>query len=82
VTWRLPRILDGDGSLQGFRLEINRTFATAGASHSYLSGGCAHGPLRAHFSKPIFVNEAHTPGVAPRTVLRGGLAVPCGLKRR
>jgi len=82
ATWTLPRILDGDGSLLGFRFEIKRTFARSGGLRSYLYGSCPDEGLRARFSKLTFVNEAHAPGVAPRTMLRGGLAVPCGPKRR
>lgn len=81
ATWRLPRILDRDGSLLGFRLEIKRSFAASGRRHSYLSAGCPNGLLRANVRKLAFVNEAHTPGVPSRTFLTGGLAVPCTAKR-
>jgi len=81
ATWRLPRILDGDGSLLGFRLEIRRGFAASGRRHSYLSARCPNGLFRVNVPKLTFVNEAHAPGVPSQTVLKGGLAVPCAPKR-
>jgi len=81
ASWRVPRILEGDGSLLDFRLHVSRTFAASGRRHSYLSGSCRGGMLRVSFSKLAFVNEAGTPGVASRTFLRGGLLVPCGPAR-
>jgi hypothetical protein len=80
ATWKLPPILDGDGSLLSFRLEIKRSFAASGQRRSYLSGSCPNGELWASFSKLIFVNEAHIPGVASRTVLAGKLMAPCAPK--
>ena len=82
ATWRLPRILEGDGSLLGFRLEIRRGFAASGRRHSYLSGTCPDGLLRVSIPKLTFVNEAHAPGVPSQTVLKGRLAVPCAARRR
>jgi hypothetical protein len=81
ANWRLPQMLDGDGSLLGFRFEIRRGFAAAGRRHSYLSAQCPNGLFRASAPKLAFVNEAHTPGVPPQTFLKGGLAVPCAAKR-
>ena len=81
ATWRLPRMLEGNGSLLGFRLEIKRGFAASGRRHSYLSGRCPDGLLRVSIPKLTFVNEAQTPGVPSLTVLKGGLAVPCAAKR-
>jgi hypothetical protein len=78
ATWRLPRILDGDGSLLGFHLKVTRGFAASGRRHSYLSARCPNGLFRVSIPKLTFVNEAHTPGVPPRTLLKGGLVVPCG----
>ena len=81
ATWRLPRILDGDGSLLGFGLKVKRGFAASGRRHSYLSARCPNGLLRASIPKLTFLNEAHTPGVPSQTFLKGGLAVPCAAKR-
>lgn len=77
ATWKVPRILEGDGSLLSFRLKIWRVFATSGWRHSYLSGSCPDGELRASVPDLTFVNEAQTPGVVSRTVLNGELSVPC-----
>jgi hypothetical protein len=81
ATWKLPPILEGDGSLLSFRLEIKRSFAASGRRRSYLSGSCPNGELWASFSKLMFVNEARIPGVASRTVLKGRLLVPCAPRR-
>jgi hypothetical protein len=81
ATWRLPRLLEGGGSLLSFRIEIKRVFAASGQRHSYLSGSCPDGELRASIPELTFVNETQTPGVASRTVLKGGLAVPCTPER-
>lgn len=77
MTWRLPRILEGDGSLLGFKLEVKRSFAASGRRHSYLSARCPKGLFRVNVPKLGFVNEARIPGVPSRTFLKGGLAVPC-----
>jgi hypothetical protein len=77
ATWKTPPILEGDGSLLSFRLEIKRSFAGSGRRRSYLSGSCPNGELRASFSKLMFVNEAHIPGVASLTALKDDLSVPC-----
>lgn len=77
ATWRIPRILEGDGHLLGFQFQIKRRFAASGGQHSYLLGRCPNGVLRVGFSKLVFVNETHLPGVASRTFLKSGLAVPC-----
>jgi hypothetical protein len=81
ATWRLPRILGGDGSLLGFRLEVKRGFAASGRRHSYLSARCPNGVFRVSAPKLTFVNETHAPGVPSQTVLKGGLAVPCAARR-
>jgi hypothetical protein len=80
TTWKLPPILEGDGSLLSFELEIKRSFAASGRRRSYLSGSCPNGELLVSFSEFMFVNEAHIPGAASRTALKGGLAVPCAPK--
>lgn len=80
ATWRLPRILEGDGSLLAFHFEVKRGFAASGRRHSYLSARCPKGVFRVSVPKLTFVNEAHAPGVPSQTFLKGGLAVPCAVK--
>ena len=82
ATWRLPPILEGDGSLLGFRLEVKRGFAASGRRHSYLSARCPNGVLRVHAPELRFLNEAHTPSAPSQTVLKGELAVPCAARHR
>lgn len=81
AIWKIPRILEGDGSLLSFRFEVRRSFAAAGRRRSYLAGRCPDGELRVSASSLVFVNETHAPGIASWTLLRGGLLVPCGPKR-
>lgn len=82
ATWKIPRILDGDGSLLSFRIEVKRAFAASGRRHSYLSGSCPDGEFQASVPELTFFNEAHIPGVASQTVLKGALSLPCALKHR
>lgn len=79
TIWRLPPIADGTGSLLDFRFGIRRYLPIAGARHGYLAAKCANGVLRANVKKLLFRNEAKTPGVAPMTVLKGGIAIPCSM---
>jgi hypothetical protein len=65
----------------GFHLKVKRGFAASGRRHSYLSARCPNGLFRVSIPKLTFVNEAHTPGLPPRTIMKGGLVVPCGAKR-
>jgi len=77
TVWRLPRIIDGTGSLLDFKFRIERRFSASGPRHSYLAARCRDGGLSVNFKKLLFRNEAKTPGVAAQTVMKGGLAVPC-----
>jgi hypothetical protein len=77
TTWKLPPILEGDGSLLDFRFKVERRFMAMGAAHSYLAAKCPSGDLLANVPKMLFRNEARTPGVAATTVLKGLVSVPC-----
>lgn len=81
TIWRIPRILEGDGSLLDFKLRIDRRFVSKGTEHSYLAAKCPDGGLRASFPKVIFRNDARTPALASTTVLKGGFVVPCSSGR-
>ncbi len=77
TVWRLPRIVDGTGSLLDFRFRIKRRFSVGGARHSYAAARCRNGRLTMNVTKLLFRNQAKTPGVARQTVLKGGIAIPC-----
>jgi hypothetical protein len=74
---KVPVIAGGSGSVLDFRFKLGRTFRFRGHKMSYASAKCPDGVFKTKTSKTLFKNEAHTPGVVARTVLRGGLAVPC-----
>jgi hypothetical protein len=75
--WRVPPILEGDGSLLDFSFRIDRRFMNRGLERSYLAAGCHDGVLKVNLPRILFRNEAHSPGQAGATVLQGGLALPC-----
>lgn len=77
MIWRLPPILEGDGSLLDFRFKVERRFMGKGEEHSYLAARCPNGDLQASVPKILFRNEARTPGVAATTVLKGLISAPC-----
>lgn len=77
TVWRLPRIVDGTGSLLDFRFRVKRYLAVGGPKHGYIEAQCRNDGLLVNIKKIFFRNEAKTPGVAAQTVLKGGLAVPC-----
>jgi hypothetical protein len=78
TTWRLPRIVDGAGSLLDFRFTIKRRFAAGGTGrHGYVTAKCGNRGVLAEVTKLLFRNEAKTPGVASQTVLKGVIAIPC-----
>jgi hypothetical protein len=77
AIWRIPRILEGDGSLLDFRLKIERRFMSKGTEHSYLAAKCPDKGLLVNIPSIAFRNDARAPGVASLTVLKGGFLVPC-----
>jgi hypothetical protein len=77
TVWRLPRIIDGTGSLLDFRFTIKRYLSVGGARHGYIEAQCPNDSLLVNLKKILFRNEAKTPGVAAQTVMKGGLAIPC-----
>lgn len=77
TIWRLPRIIDGTGSLLDFRFRIERDFWAGREEHSYVAARCEDDRFFVNFKKLLFRNEAKIPGVASMTVLKGGIAIPC-----
>jgi hypothetical protein len=77
TVWRLPRIVDGTGSLLDFRFRIERYLSIVGARHGYFAARCRKDGLLVNVKELLFRNEAKTPSVASQTVLKGGLTMPC-----
>jgi hypothetical protein len=77
MVLRIPRILEGDGSLLDFRLKVERRFTSKDTEHSYLSGKCPDEVFRVNVPNVLFRNDARLPGVENATSLKGRLAVPC-----
>jgi hypothetical protein len=75
---RVPVIVGGSGSALDFKFTIKKKFFRfKRRKHSLLSAKCPDGRFKAKILKALFRNEAHVPGVAPQTVLKSGLVVPC-----
>lgn len=77
---KVPRIVGGAGSLTSFRLNLKRFFRYRGERRSFLSARCPDGRFKVSIPKIRFENETNAPGIAPRTILRGGLLVPCKVR--
>lgn len=77
TIWKIPRILDGDGSLLDFKLKIERRFASEGTEHSYLAAKCPGGVFRVNVPGVTFRNDARIPGQEATTQLKGRFALPC-----
>lgn len=78
---KVPVIAGGRGSLADLSLRLRRRFFSRGTRKSFLSARCRDGTLRIRAPKILFRNEADKPGVAPRTVFKGNLVVPCQPKQ-
>lgn len=74
---KVPVIAGGSGSVLDFRFKLGRTYRFKGKRVSYAMARCPDGVFKARTTKTLFKNEAGVPGVAARTILKGGLAVPC-----
>ena len=74
---KVPVIVGGSGSVLDFRFKLGRNFRFRGHNASYAMARCPDGVFKTKTPKTLFKNEAKIAGVAPQTVLRGGLAVPC-----
>jgi len=75
---KVPVIAGGSGSALDFRFTFERKKFTYGRhQHTYLEARCPDGYFPARLPRLVFKNEAKIEGVAPETVLSGGLSVPC-----
>jgi hypothetical protein len=78
VVAKVPTIAGGSGSALTFNFTIRRNFYRfKGRRHPYLSARCRDGKFVARVLRSLFRNETNEPGVAPRTILKGNLVVPC-----
>ncbi len=74
---KVPAIAGGSGSALDFSFKLGRTFTYKGKKKGYLEAKCPDGVFKVNTPKTLFKNEAQVPGVAPTTVLKGSLAIPC-----
>jgi hypothetical protein len=74
---KLPIIAGGSGSALDFNFKLGKTYSYKGKKVGYFEAKCPDGVFKVTTPKVIFKNEAHTPGVAASTILKGSLAVPC-----
>jgi hypothetical protein len=74
---KIPVIAGGSGSALDFNFKVNRKYRFKGRKRSFLMARCPDGKFRVRTTKTVFRNEARIPGVAPQTVLKGGLITPC-----
>ena len=74
---KIPVIAGGSGSALDFSFKLGKKYTYKGEKHSYLEAKCPDGVFKVNIPKVLFKNEAKVEGVAPITVLKGALAVPC-----
>jgi hypothetical protein len=74
---KVPVIAGGSGSALDFSFKINRKYGFKGKKRSFLMARCPDGKFKVRTTRTVFKNEARVPGVAPQTVLSGGLITPC-----
>jgi len=74
---KIPVIAGGSGSALDFSFKVKRYYRFKGRKRSFLMARCPDGRFQVRTTRTVFKNEAHTPGVAAQTVLRGGLVTPC-----
>jgi hypothetical protein len=74
---KIPVIAGGSGSALDFSFKLGKTYSYKGKKVGYIEAKCPDGSFKVNASKVLFKNEAHTPGVAASTTLKGGLVVPC-----
>ena len=74
---KIPRVAGGSGSALDFNFKLGKTYRYKGKKVGYFEARCPDGVFKAKVKKVLFQNEARIPGVAPQTVLKGALAVPC-----
>lgn len=83
VIAKIPQIVGGNGSALNFNFTIDRKlFKFRRGRHPYLSARCTDGRFFSQVLQANFFNEKNTPGVAPKTTLKGNLVVPCRSRGR
>jgi hypothetical protein len=74
---KIPVVAGGSGSAIDFKFKVGKTYTYKGKKVGYGEARCPDGVFKANVNKVLFKNEAHTPGEAAQTSLKGALAVPC-----
>jgi hypothetical protein len=76
-TFKVPVAAGGSGSALDFNFKLGKTFSYKGKKVGYFEAKCPDGVFKVNAKNIVFKNEAKVPNVAPSTVLKGGIAVPC-----
>lgn len=74
---KVPKAAGGYGSAVDFDFKLGKTYTYKGKKIGYFEARCPDGKFKATTPRTIFKNEAEIPGVAPQTVLKGNVLVPC-----
>lgn len=74
---RIPVIAGGSGSAIDFTFRIGKTYRFKGRRIGYFEARCPDGKFRVRSPKILLRNEAQTPGVPARTLLKGSFLAPC-----
>lgn len=77
ATARIPRISGGAGSALDYTLTVGRNYRYKGRKMAYSMAKCPDGKFRAATPRTVFKNETNEVGVAPQTILKGSILVPC-----
>jgi hypothetical protein len=77
---KIPVIAGGSGSVLAFDINFGKKYSYKGKKMSYLMAKCPDGHFNANVISAIFKNEAHVPGVASTTTLKGTVIRPCTTK--
>lgn len=77
---KIPVIAGGSGSALDFRFTLGKTYRYQRKMVGYFEARCPDDVFKVRSERALFKNEVGTPGVAAKTVLRGGLGVPCNGK--
>ena len=74
---KVPVAAGGSGSAMDFKFQLGKTYRYKGKKVGFFEARCPDGVFKVNAPKILFKNEAHEPGAASQTVLKGALAVPC-----
>lgn len=74
---KIPVIVGGSGSVLSFDIKFGKQYTYKGKKMSYIMAKCPDGHFNADIKNALFKNEAHTPGNASSTSIKGTVIRPC-----